>query len=290
MWRWQSQTFPTEVHPAPAGLEVFLFCCFLCRSPGGLQGGVDSCPREGCACAAPRPSCVPLLPPSAFPVPPSAAVMATGVSRATAEPLLIGGCQAGRMGLGCPEMLPGEQDQEDGMGGRQPPDLTFPLQPPWPGCREAQGRGTQLRLGGVPVFSWWAPQPGCLPGSAGDRVTPGTQPSTQGHFKGPLMAACSMGKQLRAGPRGAESSTETLLGRGCCGETALEETQGGKWGLNSTSGLFIPEITHVLSSPPGNSGVSVALGQVGRPGQGRGSVSRGDQSSCALGNSLDQQT
>lgn len=83
---------------------------------------------------------------------------------------------------------------------------------------------------------------------------------------------------------------EMLLGRGCCGETALEGAQGGRWGFSSTSGLFIPEIIHLLPSPPGNSGVGVALGQVGRPGQGRGSVSRGDQSSCALGNSLDQQT
>lgn len=33
------------------------------------------------------------------------------------------------------------------MGGRQPPDPTVPLHPPWPGCREGQGRGTQFGMG-----------------------------------------------------------------------------------------------------------------------------------------------
>lgn len=177
----------------------------------------------------------PPLPPSAFPVPPSAAVMATGVSRATDEPPLIGGFLAGRKGLGCPEMLPGEKDPEDGMGGRQPPELPFPLQPPWPGCREAEGTSGW----GCPCALLWAPQPGC----AGDRLTPGTRPSTQGHFKGPLMAACSVGKQLRAGPRGAESSVEMLLGRGCCGE---KHCRGHRVGSEDSTS---PVVCSYLKSP-----------------------------------------
>lgn len=127
----------------------------------------------------------PPLPPSAFPVPPSAAVMATGVSRATAELPVIGGCQAGRMGLGCPEMLPGEQDQEDGMGGRQPPDLTFPLQPPWPGCREAQGRGTQLRLGVSLCFPGGHPSLAAFLAVLGTGSRLGHSPRPRATSKGP---------------------------------------------------------------------------------------------------------
>lgn len=47
----------------------------------------------------------------------------------------------------------------------------------------------------------------CLPHCAGDSVTPEMQPSTQGHFKGPDVADCSVGKWLQAAPRGAGSST-----------------------------------------------------------------------------------
>lgn len=240
-------------------------------------------------CSPPSLLCPP-LPPSAFPVPPSAAVMATGVSRAMAEPPLIGGCQAGRMeawaALRCSQV----KGLGGWSGGQATPRPHIPPADTLARLQGSPGQGNTVWAGGVSVFSWWAAQPGCLPGCAGDRVTPGTQPWTQGHFKGPLVAACSVGKQLRAGPRGAESSREVLQGRGCCGETALEGIQSGRWGLSFTSGLSIPEITPLLPSPPGSSAVGLALGQVGRPGQGRGSVSRGDQSSCALGNSLDQQT
>lgn len=223
----------------------------------------------------------PPLPPSAFPVPPSAAVMATGVSRAMAEPPLIGGCQAGRMeawaALRCSQV---SRTRRMEWGAGNPQTSHSPCSHLGQAAGKPQGRGAQLGLG-VSL---------CFPGCAGDRVTPGTQPCTQGHFKGLLVAACSVGKQLRAGPRGAESSREVLQGRGSCGETALEGTQRGRRGLSFTSGLSIPEISPLLPSPPGSSAVGVALGQGGRPGQARGSVSRGDQSSCALGNSLDQQT
>ena len=66
--------------------------------------------------------------------------------------------------------------------------------------------------------------------------------------------------------------------------------RGGRQGLGFTSGLLVPEITRLLPSPRGKGSVGVALGQVGGLGQGRGSAPRGDQPSCALGNSLGQQT
>lgn len=81
-----------------------------------------------------------------------------------------------------------------------------------------------------------------------------------------------------------------LLGRGHRGGTALCWVQEGRWGLSFASGLFMPKIACLLPLPWGNSGVGVALGQAGELGQGRGSVSHGDQPSCALGNSLGQQT
>lgn len=148
---------------------------------------------------------------------------------------------------------------------------------------------------GVPLcFPGGDPPSGCLPRCAGDSIAPGTQPLTQGRFKGSGVAARSVGKRLRAGPGGAGSSTEMLLGMGRCGGDGT--TPGVGWetgwggGLRFASGLFIPEITRLLPSPQGNGGAGVALGQAEGPGQGRGSMPRGDQSSCTLGNSLGQQT
>lgn len=134
------------------------------------------------------------------------------------------------------------------------------------------------------------PQSGCLPSCAGDTVTPGTQPLTRGHFKGPSTAACSVGKWLRAGPGGAGSSREMLLGRGHCRRMSPHQAQDGRWGLGFASSLFIPQVTCLVPSPHGYSGVGVALGQEAGLGQGKGSAPHRDQPSCALGNSLGQQT
>lgn len=78
---------------------------------------------------------------------------------------------------------------------------------------QAAGKPRAVRAGGVPVFSCVTPAWLCWgQGHAwGTALDPGP-------LQRPLMAACSVGKQLRAGPRGAESSVEMLLGRGCCGE------------------------------------------------------------------------
>lgn len=95
------------------------------------------------------------------------------------------------------------------------------------------------------------PRSGCFPRCGKDSVTPGTQPSTQGHFKGPGAAACSVGKRLRAGPRGAGSSAEMLLGRGCCRGTAPQRAQDGRQGFGFASALFIPGIARLLPLPLG---------------------------------------
>lgn len=198
--------------------------------PRGAAGRGWQLPQGGlCVCSPPSLLCPP-LPPSAFPVPPSAAVMATGVSRATAEPPLIGSCQAGTMeawaALRCSQVSRTRR-MEWGAGSPQTP------QSPCTHLGQAAGKA---RAGGH--SSGWGCPCVFLVGTAAwlpswqywGRGTPGTQPSTQGHFKGPVMAACSVGKQLRAGPRGAESSMEMLLGRGCCGETALEGGTGREVG------------------------------------------------------------
>lgn len=91
----------------------------------------------------------------------------------------------------------------------------------------------------VPCFHGGDPQSCCLPCCAGDSVTPGTQTSIQR----PGVAARSVGKWLRTGPGGVESSMEMLLGRGGCRGTAPYRVWGGGWGLGFASTSFIPNIT-----------------------------------------------
>lgn len=78
------------------GWKCFCSAALCAVAPGGCREGLAAALGRALHVQPPVPPVSP-LPPSAFPVPPSAAVMATGVSRATAEPALIGGCQAGRM-------------------------------------------------------------------------------------------------------------------------------------------------------------------------------------------------
>lgn len=210
--------------------------------------------------------------------------MATGVSRATAEPPLIGGCQAGKMeawaSLRCSQ-------RRCGGGPRQPPDPVSPLAPALGQAAGKPRAGGTVQDGHARVSCWWGP-PVWLPSQLcwGQRqawdTTRDPRPLQRAQRSRLLRGKVAAGR--------SQGSGEMLLGRGHCRRTSPHQAQDGRWGLGFASGLFIPQITCLLPSPHGYSSVGVALGQERGLGQGRGTAPHRDQPSCTLGNSLGQQT
>lgn len=167
------------------GWKCFCSAALCAVAPGGCREGLAAALGRALHVQPPVPPVSP-LPPSAFPVPPSAAVMATGVSRATAEPALIGGCQAGRMevwaALRCSQV---SRTRRMEWGAGNPQISHSPCSHLGQAAGKPRARGTRFRLGVSLCFSGRHPSLAAFLAVLGTGSRLGHSPRPRATSKGP---------------------------------------------------------------------------------------------------------